>query len=184
VTAPVGGFSVSGDGDVAGRLRLLPLGDRTQVGLVVADVAPGEAPPLLAHPRAGLPRRLVRALAVPVGVAAVAALGGVWWGVAVAAAAVAVMIPVALDRHRNLGHGHGRWLVLRSGTFNRRASRLDPAASVALTIRSSPFQRRRGLCSVDVHLGLGAGSRTALDLGEDQAHALVTSLEPWVRTGR
>ena len=46
---------------------------------------------------------------------------------------------------------------------------------------SSPFQRRRGLASVTVHLGLGAGSRTVLDLGDDQAHALITALQPWTR---
>jgi len=181
VTGPVGGFSVSGDGDAAGRVRLLPLGDRAEVVRVVAEVAPGEAPTLQGHPRAGLPRRLLRALALPVAAAAVAAVGGVWWGVVAAGAATLMMTSVAMDRHRNLGHGTGRWLVLRSGSLARRASRLDPAASVGYTVRSSPSQRRRGLCSVDVHLGLGAGSRTALDLGDDQAHALVTTLQPWAR---
>ena len=86
---------------------------------------------------------------------------------------------VALDRFRQLGHGYdGRRLTLREGSLRRRWSELDPAGAVAYDVRSSPGQRRAGVCTVIVHLGQGAGSRRALDAGEGQAAALLASLEP------
>lgn len=181
VVAPVGGFSVSSDGDAAGRVRLLPLGNADEVARVVSEVAAGELPGLEPHPSAGLPRRFTRAVALPLLAAGVAVLAGEPWIGLAAVALALVMVPVALDRHRSLGHGVGHRLVVRSGSLSRRRSVLDPAAPVAYTVRSSPFQRRRGLASVTVHLGLGAGSRTVLDLGEHQAHALLTGLQPWTR---
>ncbi|MCC6829856.1 MAG: PH domain-containing protein [Thermoleophilia bacterium] len=183
IVAPVGGFGVSKDGDSAGRVRLLPLADADEIARVTAEVAPGDAPPLLPHPRSGLPRRVGRATVPPLAVAIGAAVLGWWWVAGLAALAAAAMVPVAFDRHRNLGHAAGRWLVLRSGSLARRHSRLDPGAIVATRVRSSPFQRRRGLCSVQVHLGLGAGSRTAIDMGEDQGRALLARLHPWMREG-
>jgi len=183
VMAPVGGFSVSSDGDAAGRVRLLPLGDADEVARVVAEVAAGEPPGLEPHPAAGLPRRITRAVALPLLAALVAFLAGQPWVGWAAIAVALVMLPIALDRHRSLGHGVGHRLLVRSGSLTRRRSLLDPAAPVAYTVSSSPFQRRRGLASVTVHLGLGAGSRTVLDLGDDQAHALVTALQPWTREG-
>lgn len=183
VVAPVGGFGVSDDGDAAGRVRLLPLADATEVARVTAEIAPGEAPRPSPHPGAGLPRRMVRAVALPVLAAAVAVLAGWWWPAATAVVLAAAMVPVAFDRHRNLGHAAGRWLVVRSGSLARRHSRIEPGAVVATTLRSSPFQRRRGLCSAQVHLGLGAGSRTVLDMGDDQGRELIARLHPWMREG-
>ncbi|MFN8121760.1 MAG: PH domain-containing protein [Thermoleophilia bacterium] len=183
VVAPVGGFGVSDDGDTAGRVRLLPLGDADEVARVRAEIAPGDAPGLQPHPRAGLPRRLVRAAGLPAAASAAAALMGWWWVAGLAALAAAAMVPVAFDRHRNLGHAIGGRLVIRSGSLSRRHSFIDPGAVVATTVRSTPFQRRRGLGSVRVHLGLGAGSRTATDLGADQGAAMLARLYPWMREG-
>ena len=88
-------------------------------------------------------------------------------------------VVLALDRYRQLGHGFdGRRLVLRGGSLLRRWSELDPAGVVAYELRSSPGQRRAGLCTLVVHLGQGAGSRRALDAGEDQAAALLAGLHP------
>ena len=72
----------------------------------------------------------------------------------------------------------GRRLVLREGSLRRRWSEVDPAAVVAFELRSSPGQRRSGLCTLIVHLGQGAGSRRALDAGEDQAAELLAGLHP------
>jgi putative membrane protein len=86
---------------------------------------------------------------------------------------------VALDRYRQLGHAFdGRRLVLREGSLQRRWSELDPKGVVAFDLRSSPGQRRAGICTLDVHLGEGAGSRRALDLSEEQARALLRELRP------
>ena len=62
----------------------------------------------------------------------------------------------------------GGWRCVE-GTLRRRWSELDPDAVVSFELRSSPGQRRAGLATLTVHLGQGAGSRRALDLGEEQA---------------
>ena len=72
----------------------------------------------------------------------------------------------------------GRRLTLREGSLRRRWSEVDPAGVVAFELRSSPGQRRAGLCTFAVHLGQGAGSRRALDLGEGQAAVLLAGLDP------
>ena len=99
--------------------------------------------------------------------------------VAGALALVVLVVPLAFDRYRQLGHGFdGRRLVLRGGSLLRRWSEVDPAGVVAYELRSSPGQRRAGLCTLVVHLGQGAGSRRALDAGEDQASVLLGDLHP------
>jgi putative membrane protein len=88
-------------------------------------------------------------------------------------------VPLALDRYRQLGHAFdGRRLVLRGGTLRRRWSEIDPDGIVSFDLRSSPGQRRAGLATLTVHLGQGAGSRRALDIGERQAAALLLRVRP------
>ena len=135
--------------------------------------------PLIAHPRAARSRRLVRALALPLAALAVAALLGLLWGSLAALAATALAVPLARDRYRQLGHAFdGRRLALREGTIRRRRSELDPGAAVSFELRTSPGQRRAGLATLTVHLGQGAGSRRALDLGEAQASSLLRDVRP------
>ncbi|HXV58172.1 MAG TPA: PH domain-containing protein [Gaiellaceae bacterium] len=141
--------------------------------------APGPATSLAPHPPASLPRRLLRTLPAPLALLAAALALTVWWAVAAALALALVAAAVAVDRHRQLGHAlAGGRLILREGSLRRRWTELDPAAVVGLELVSSPGQRRAGLCTLDVHLGQGAGSRRALDLGEGQAAALLPLLEP------
>jgi putative membrane protein len=145
--------------------------------------APDPAAPLAPHPRAARSRRLVRALAAPLVVLVVllvvAFALGVLWGVPLAVALTVVAVPLALDRYRQLGHAFdGRRLALREGSLRRRWSEVDPAAAVSYELRSSPGQRRAGLCTLTVHLGQGAGSRRALDLGAEQAAALLGRVRP------
>jgi tetratricopeptide (TPR) repeat protein len=141
--------------------------------------APGPATSLVPHPPASLPRRLLRTLPAPLALLAAALALTVWWAVAAALALALVAAAVAVDRHRQLGHAlAGGRLILREGSLRRRWTELDPAAVVGLELVSSPGQRRAGLCTLDVHLGQGAGSRRALDLGEGQAAALLPLLEP------
>ncbi|MGH3039897.1 MAG: PH domain-containing protein, partial [Gaiellaceae bacterium] len=72
----------------------------------------------------------------------------------------------------------GRRLALRGGTLRRRWSEVDPAGVVSFDLRSSPGQRRAGLATLTVHLGQGAGSRRALDVGEEQAVELLRRVQP------
>ncbi|HSK14598.1 MAG TPA: hypothetical protein VK915_00370, partial [Gaiellaceae bacterium] len=142
-------------------------------------LAPDPALPLAPHPRAALPRRLVRALPAPLALFVLAGVAWPWWGIAAAAALAMLAAAVALDRWRQLGHAfHGVRLVLQEGSLVRRRSELDPGAAVTFELRSSPGQRRAGLCTLELHLGQGAGSRRALDLGEEQAAALLPRLHP------
>ena len=141
--------------------------------------SPDPAAPLAAHPRAALTRRLVRALPLPVLLLVVATATLIPWAIAAAVVLTALAVLLALDRYRQLGHRFdGRRLTLRGGSLLRRWSELDPAAAVSFELRSSPGQRRAGVCTLTLHLGQGAGSRRALDIGEAQAAELMALLEP------
>jgi putative membrane protein len=154
-------------GDTAGLIR------------AVDPPAPDPEVPLTPHPPRARSRRLQRALAIPLVVLALSATFEEAWAIAVGLVLTALAIVLALDRFRQLGHAFdGRRLTLREGSLRRRWSELDPAGVVEYDVRSSPGQRRAGLCSVIVHLGQGAGSRRALDAGEGQAAALLSALEP------
>jgi len=141
--------------------------------------APDPGVVLAAHPPAARARRLVRALPLPVLLLVAATVALVPWAMAAAAALTALAVPLALDRYRQLGHRFdGRRVTLRGGSLLRRWSELDPAAAVSFELRSSPGQRRAGVCTLTLHLGQGAGSRRALDIGEEQAAELMALLEP------
>jgi putative membrane protein len=165
-----------------GGTTLAPVLRSESVPTLLRDVdssAPDPSAPLAAHPVAARSRRLVRALSLPLALLAVAAVFGVLWAVIVAAALMAAAVPLALDRHRQLGHAFdGRRLVLREGTLRRRWSEVDPDGIVSFDLRSSPGQRRAGLATLTVHLGQGAASRRALDIGEDQADELLSRVHP------
>ena len=134
--------------------------------------------PLVAHPPAARSRRLVRALPVPLVLLAAAAFGPLW-ALTIAVVLVGLAVPLALDRYRQLGHAFdGRRLALRAGSIHRRWSELDPDAVVSFELVSSPGQRRAGVATLLVHLGQGAGTRRALDLGEDQAAGLLARVRP------
>ena len=140
---------------------------------------PTSAAPLLEHPRAARSRRLQRAVALPALAILVAAALRAPWAVAGAVVLVVPAVVLGLDRYRQLGHGFdGRRLVLRGGSLLRRWSELDAAGVVAYELRSSPGQRRAGLCTLVVHLGQGAGSRRALDAGGEQAADLLAGSAP------
>ncbi len=146
---------------------------------IVDPGAPDPRTPLSQHPKAARRRRLERAVALPLLAVLTAAALRAPWVVAGALVVVGIAVVLALDRYRQLGHGFdGRRLVLRGGSLLRRWSEVDPAGVVAYELRSSPGQRRAGLCTLVVHLGQGAGSRRALDAGNDQAARLLAGLHP------
>ena len=130
------------------------------------------------HPAAAHTRRIVRAVALPALLAVGAfALGWLWVGVTLALLALAGL-PLGLDRYRQLGHAFdGGRVAIREGSLARRWTSLDPAAVVSYAVERSPFQARKGLCTVILHLGQGAGSRRVLDCSEEQASALLAALD-------
>jgi putative membrane protein len=165
-----------------GRTTLAPVlrvADGPRLLRAVDPHAPAPAAPLDPHPSAARRRRLVRALVLPLVVLGIAVGARVAWAIPLALGVTVLAGAVALDRYRQLGHAFdGRRLVLREGSLQRRWSELDPKGVVAFDLRSSPGQRRAGICTLDVHLGEGAGSRRALDLSEEQARALLRELRP------
>ncbi len=155
------------------------LGDVPALLRAVDPPAPDPAAPLAGHPPGARSRRLVRALPLPLLILVVTAAFGILWAAALALLATALAVPLALDRYRQLGHAYdGRRLVLREGSIRRRWSELDPGAVVSFELVSSPGQRRAGLSTLTVHLGQGAGSRRALDLGDEQAASLLGDVRP------
>jgi putative membrane protein len=165
-----------------GGTALAPVIENDRVAGLLEAVDPGAPDPaaaLEAHPPASRRRRLVRAVALPLLALVILAAFGVLWAALAAAVVTALALLVGLDRHRQLGHRFdGRRLALREGSLQRRWSELDPDAAVAFEVRSSPGQRRAGVCTLTLHLGQGAGSRRALDLGDDQATALLAQVRP------
>jgi putative membrane protein len=165
-----------------GRTTLAPVIETAETLALlrsVDELAPDPAAVLRRHPSTALPRRLWRALPVPLAAAAAFVLLGWWWAAAVSFGVAVLAVPVALDRYRQLGHLlEGPRLALRGGCLLRRWSELDPGGIVAFELRRSPGQRRARLATVHVHLGEGAGSRRALDIGEEQARELLAKLHP------
>jgi putative membrane protein len=165
-----------------GGTALAPVIRNDQVGELLRAIdpaAPDLAAELVAHPPASRRRRLVRALALPVIALVILLAFGFLWAALAAAVVTCLAVLVGLDRHRQLGHRFdGRRLALRGGSLQRRWSELDPDAAVAFEVVSSPGQRRAGVCTLRLHLGQGAGSRRALDLGEDQATGLLARVRP------
>jgi putative membrane protein len=158
---------------------VLPASETVALVRAVDPGAPDPGTPLTLHPPAARSRRLVRALAVPLVVLALAIAFREPWAIAGALVLVLSAVPLALDRYRQLGHRfHGGRLLVREGSLRRRWSELDPDGAVAFDLRSSPAQRRAGLCTLTAHLGQGGGSRRALDLGEQQAADLLADLHP------
>jgi putative membrane protein len=166
----------------SGGTTLAPVLRRADVRELIRAVdpaAPDPSAPLTAHPSAARQRRLVRALPVPLAFLVLALVVTEPWAVAAALLLTAIATAIGVDRYRQLGHAfHGRRLAVRGGSLHRRWSEVDPAASAAYELRSSPFQRRAGLCTVWLHLGQGAGSRRVLDLGEQQAAHVLRVLDP------
>jgi putative membrane protein len=171
-----------GVGGAGGRTTLAPVVAAGELRALLRSVEPQAPDPgvqLAAHPVAARARRFSRALPLPAAATTLAVVLGWWWVAAAGLALTLAAVPLAADRYRQLGHRFdGRRLALREGSLTRRWTEVDPAGIVSFDVRRSPAQRRAGLATVTLHLGQGAGSRRALDVGEEQARRLLTQLRP------
>ncbi|GAA4072200.1 PH domain-containing protein [Actinomadura miaoliensis] len=176
------GALVTGLGDASHRGRLLPASPRP-FAVDLAERVLGSTPaPLVGHPPAARGRRVVRATAPPLGLAALALLAGrptVAYGCVVLAL---LGIPLGLDRYRQLGHATDEArLTVRSGSLRRRQVVVEHGAVVGWRIRQTLFQRRLRLSTLVVAVGAGDGACPAIDMAHDDAVAFAARITPeWV----
>ncbi|MES9540487.1 MULTISPECIES: PH domain-containing protein [unclassified Actinomadura] len=173
------GALITGLGDAAQRGRLMPAAPRSAAEALAARVVGNVPGPLTAHPPAARSRRVVRAMAAPVGVGVLAVLAGQPW-VAYACAVLAVLaVPLGLDRYRQLGHAtDGERLTVRSGSLRRRQVVVEHSAVIGWRMRQTLFQRRLGLATLFAAVGAGDGGCSATDMSEDDAVALAAAITP------
>ncbi|TYK46158.1 PH domain-containing protein [Actinomadura decatromicini] len=176
------GALITGLGDAAHRGRLLPAAPRPVAEALAARVVGNVPGPLTMHPPAARGRRVARAVALPLGLAALALAAGQPWVAAVFAASAGPAVLLGLDRYRQLGHvTDGERLSVRSGSLRRRQVVVEHGAVVGWRIRRTLFQRRLGLATLFAAVGAGDGGYSAADMSEADAVSLAAGITPaWV----
>ena len=145
--------------------------------------------PLRGHGRRAATRRWTRALGLPVvagaGLAVVAVLFGkavvpVWvWPAWIAVTAWCALL--AVDRIGALGHRvHDGWLVMRSGSVERRRDCLATAGIISWTVRQTPFQRRAKVATLVAATAAGVKRYPLIDVPADLVWSIAAEASPWV----
>ncbi|WP_036568993.1 PH domain-containing protein [Nocardioides sp. URHA0032] len=139
---------------------------------------------LVAHGPRARTRRYTRAVgpAVLVLLAAVAVvplLDAPLWLPVLAALGVPAAAALAADRVRALGHALvGGYVVVRSGSLDRRREALETDGVIGWNLRATWFQRRAGLTTLVATTAGGRQAVTALDVPEPAAVALAREAHP------
>ena len=156
---------------------------RRAAGAVLRTPGPLDAP-LVGHGPRARTRRYTRAvgpavLLLLVAIALVLLADAPVWLAVLAAVGVPVAVGLAADRVRALGHALvNGYVVVRSGSLNRRRDALEVDGVIGWNLRATWFQRRVGLTTL---AATTAGSRqavTALDVPEPVAIALAREAHP------
>jgi putative membrane protein len=145
--------------------------------------------PLRGHGRRAATRRWTRALGLPVlagaALAVVTVLFGktvvpVWvWPAWIAVTAWCALL--AVDRIGALGHRvHDGWLVMRSGSVERRRDCLATAGIISWTVRQTPFQRRAKVATLVAATAAGVKRYPLIDVPEDLVWSIAAEASPWV----
>jgi putative membrane protein len=145
--------------------------------------------PLRGHGRRAATRRWTRALGLPVlagaGLAVATALFGksvvpVWvWPAWIAVTAWCALL--AVDRIGALGHRvHDGWLVMRSGSVERRRDCLATAGIISWTVRQTPFQRRAKVATLVAATAAGVKRYPLIDVPDDLVWSIAAEASPWV----
>ena len=96
-----------------------------------------------------------------------------------AALGLPLALGLAVDRARSLGHALvADYLVVRSGSLDRRREALEVDGVIGWNLRSTWFQRRAGLTTLVATTAGGRQSLTALDVPEPTAVALARAAHP------
>ncbi|MFB4314845.1 PH domain-containing protein [Actinomadura sp. 21ATH] len=176
------GALVTGLGDAAQRGRLLPAAPWPVARGVAGEVLGPVPGPLVRHPPAARGRRVLRAVAPPLGLALLAYLVGEPWVMYGCLGLAVLAVPLGIDRYRQLGHATDAVrLAVRSGSLRRRQAVVDHDAVIGWRVRRTLFQRRLGLATLYVAVGAGEGGYQAVDMAEGDAVALAARITPaWV----
>jgi putative membrane protein len=145
--------------------------------------------PLRGHGRRATYRRWTRALGLPalaaVGLAVATVLAGktvvpLWvWPAWIALTAWCALL--AVDRAGALGHRvHDGWLVMRSGSLERRRDCIATAGIISWTVRQSPFQRRAGVATLVAATAAGIKRYPLIDVPEEMVWSIAAEASPWV----
>ncbi|MEU7529719.1 PH domain-containing protein [Saccharothrix sp. NPDC042600] len=156
-----------------------PVTEAHRVSALVLDqpTSPTRAT-LRRHPGAALRRRLVRALAPLLVIAAVLAyLAPPWAWLPVALLPVAALL--GWDRYRSLGHAlTDRHLVARQGSLIRETVALQRTGIIGWRVSRSFFQRRSGLVTISATTAAGDGAYHVVDVAEADGLALADEAVP------
>lgn len=171
---------------------LLPPGPIGEAHRVAAKALRTDTSPTLArlvtHPVTALRRRMSRAVLPPlvlVGALWLAHVVGGWpnWLWQAACALPVLAVPLAVSRYRNLGHTlTSRYLVTRSGSFDRRTVALQRDGIIGWRVRQSFFQRRVGLVTLTATIAAGRGAYHVLDVTEGDGLRLADEALPGLLT--
>ena len=152
-------------------------------GAVLRTPGPLEAP-LTGHGPRARTRRYTRAvgpavLLLLVTLALVPLADAPVWLPVVAAAGVPAAVALAADRVRALGHALvGGYVVVRSGSLDRRREALETGGVIGWNLRATWFQRRAGLTTLTATTAGGRQAVTAPDVPEPAALALAHAAHP------
>jgi putative membrane protein len=176
-----------GRGAERGGEILLPPAPRAAAISLAATVIGTDVPftaTLGRHPIAARRRRVTRALAVPVVLVVIAAVGvafGHWpaWFLVAAAVLAGAAVPLGIDRYYSLGHSlAGGYLVIRYGSIVRRHTALQTEGVIGWNIRRSYFQRRVGLASLTATTAAGRQGYKITDISEAEVVAFADATVP------
>lgn len=135
------------------------------------------------HPRAALRRRLFRAVAPALVVAAAVGAFDARAGLVAGLLLLPAAVLLAVDRYRGLGHAlTGRHLVTRTAGLRRRTVALQNEGVIGWTFRQTVFQRRAGLVTTVAVTAAGRGGYPVLDAAAADAVALADAVTPGVLT--
>ena len=161
-----------------GSSVLVPPAPRTVAERVAGEVLRTAGPivaPLTGHGPRARTRRYTRAVAPVLALVLVALLLTLVsdlppWVPAVGALALLLAVVLAADRAAALGHALvDGYVVVRSGSLDRRREALAVDGVIGWNLRSTWFQRRAGLTSLVATTAGGRQAVTALDIPEDAA---------------
>jgi putative membrane protein len=172
----------TGGADQTASRLAVPILQRSDVNRVLGELLPGAAPvPLLLAPPPAARRLLVRR-GVLWAVPPAAAVAAVLWLLSRPAAPLAlVLLPLAalggLAGYRGLGHARrGGFLYARQGVAIRVTTVVPVAKAQSGSVRSSLFQRRRGLATLHVDVAGGGATPKVLDEAEGTAEELLQAV--------